>query len=1462
MLCALMICSPVKAQLKADFTIDKAGGCSPLTVSFTNKSSGHSSNAIFKWDLGNGNTSSIANPGAIYNDEKIYTVILTVQDGNQSSTATKYVTVYSKPVVDFSNAITKGCLPLAVNFTSTATAGSGNISSYYWDFGDGSTQQGSSNLQPHTYQHQQKATVSLTVTNSFGCYSTVQKKDVVEVIPALLANFNADQRILCRITDAVQFTNTSSGPGTLTYEWDFGDGTKSTAPNPSHVFNKRGIFTVKLTVFSSEGCMVTSTQNGMINVAEFNTDFTSPGTACTEKQYMFNSVSSPAPDNTLWEVDGVAYNWYSNYFQYAFNTAGTYKVKLTNTYGTCIDSAVKMITVKPTPTSIGFVHTLKGFCGAPVAVDFKDTTADATSWRWNMDWSGSGNGNYTQQSFTHTFNENRLYHVQLQVTNSAGCTKEIYKTVNLPYPYVQIFYTQSSGNPPTRSCGPLTMKWSSTATEPITQYRWEFGDGGTSTDAEPSHTFSKTGNFQVKLHYTTSNGCTGTAFYNSVIISEKPKADFRSLNGTLICGNTPVTFSNLTPGSLTGMNWYVNDVYVGQGTFSTMTYRFQEAGKNSIKLIAFNDLCSDTIIKTDYIEVVPPFPDINTAVNTCDGTRGLVTFTQSSRGAQSWTWNFGDGNTATLNTDQPTISHTYNATGYYLAILSVTNGACTVRDSVPVYVMLKKNITLSAPATICAATNLTYTLSNLQDNPYPHYWNHNYYFARWEYEDGTAFTGYNQSYVIDRSPTYSGTLSQPDESKQQLRLIVNSEYFNCTDTSNFTPIKIVGSQAAFDISDVSTCFNTPVTFTDKSTTNGTTIKRWDYYFGNGQSVSRTNNDPVTHNYAQPGTYYVHMVTTDDKGCTSSTPTYTQVVSITGPLASFTPSGTNVPLNTTITFYNTTQSHGAYNTVYQWDFGDGTNANEYSPSHTYPVAGTYTIKLTASDHVTGCRSEVSTQIVVRNFNTAFNFSKSYITAQSCPPVLVRFNNTSVGFTRVTWDFGDGITVDNVNYPTHIYEKPGKYIITLYIYGPNGLKGTYLDSVVIQQPKASMAANDKEGCIGHMVTLNAIADSTKSYTWDFGDGTVVTNSDSFYTHRYRTPGLYAPAVLLRDENGCTGSASLNDKIIVRPDPVVNITPAQPVVCLGSSTVLQASGGVTYAWSPAMGLNNSTVASPVASPVTATTYTVRVLDDIGCEGTGSVSVAVVEPVTVAVPADMSVCLGNSVTIPATGAVIYNWINNTTGLNDTRIANPSAMPAITTTYTVVGSDAHQCFTDTAEVTLRVLPLPAVNAGVDVEVQAGTPVELFPTYSNDVIQWTWTPATYLSCSNCPAPVAKPLAQTEYVLTVKNNVGCFAKDSMLVKMICDEARVAIPNAFTPNGDGHNDEFIIRGISIIRHMVIYNRWGQKVFERNNFIAADRSVAWKGVLNGYPASEGTYVYYVEMECPTGGVFTRKGSFVLVR
>jgi len=351
-------------------------------------------------------------------------------------------------------------------------------------------------------------------------------------------------------------------------------------------------------------------------------------------------------------------------------------------------------------------------------------------------------------------------------------------------------------------------------------------------------------------------------------------------------------------------------------------------------------------------------------------------------------------------------------------------------------------------------------------------------------------------------------------------------------------------------------------------------------------------------------------------------------------------------------------------------------------------------------------------------------------------------------------------------------------------------------------------------------------------------------------------------MSDSTGCPGSTALPAAINIYPNPVITFAPAEPLVCRGSSLPIQAGGGTLYSWSPARGLSNDAVASPVASPDSTTLYTVHVTDDIGCENTRPVTVTVVQKEKIRVNADTSVCAGGSLQLHASGTDAYNWINTTDGLNNLQIPEPVARPVLDIVYTVTGTDAHQCFSDTARVAVQVLPLPVVDAGQDVEAMAGTKVPLNALASADVIQYRWSPASYLNCSTCPSPVSTPVAQITYTVTVKNRVGCFAADSMTIKMQCDENRVSIPNIFTPNTDGKNDVFAIKGISIIKHLVIFNRWGEKVFERNNFIAADRASCWDGTYKGYPAPEGTYVYFVEMQCSGGGVFTRNGTVILLR
>ena len=1458
--------SSVTGQVSVSFNSDKEGGCPPFSVQFNSNISSATENAQYHWDFGNGNSSDLKNPASVYTEEKTYKVTLTVTDAGKSYSYSREITGYKKPVADFSVLESKACIPAVIHFKSNSTPGSGSLEKFYWDYGDGATQQEYSENASHTYMMLMKPSATLTVTNSYGCYSSVTKKEIAEILPTISSSFAASRQVLCKPTDAVQFTNNSSGPGTLSYTWDFGDGHTSTEKAPSYAFNKKGIYTVSLTVKNDAGCSITSTQADYLNVASYKSAFNAPSLICRDQTVSFVSTSTPAPSTTTWFLDDQeVYYWYYNYngLSYPFGDTLEHTIKLVNTFGSCPDTASAKIRVRPMPLLNGFVADLQNPCGAPATVKFKDTTAGAVQWNWKFYKDYNNVSTATVQAPSYTFTNDGNYSVSLEVSNMYGCTAGAMQNITITRPFANIYNTIYDAG--ASYCGYLKASMAvSYSSDEIRDYKWVFSDGATSTEKAPVHEFTKPGNYSVYLEFTTSKGCKGTSNSVSFTVYKKPKADFISLQGTNICGNTPVTFS-YTGGTATS---YLSWLYEGDYNYvynNSQTVQYNAAGSYGVTLIAYNGDCSDTINKPGYITVVPPFPKIAPVKPSCEGTRGVMEFTQSSIGAQSWKWDWGDGKSQTYSTDEPTVKHEYTATGSYKVVLTTTNGTCSRRDSLIVPVLLKQHPVLSFQKnSVCGNESIPFSITGVEKNPYSGAIYNGYNLYGWGYEDGSPFNGnwqfnYNTTFITSAS----GTLYPYEVKNGKMRVILKSVVAECFDTSNYVPIQLKGAAAAFTVEKDKQCLENAVVLKDASTANNNTITSWTWNFGDGQTQTVRQGGTISHVYSDPGSYNVTLAITDAGGCSSSTPSYSKYVEVYGPKAAFGLSGTNVPLNSTIIFYNYTNTYGSDHTQYKWDFGDGTFGDQYYAQHTYPQAGVYTVKLTATDPVTGCSSEAAPQtITVRYFNTAFQFSTSFVTGTDCAPVVANFANTSYGYTKIIWDFGDGATLQDVNYPSHVYKDAGIYIVTLFVYGYNGLTGEYRDTVTITQPSAALKSSPAELCIGQPANLKASGDSISRYIWDFGDGNIITSSDSTTTHTYTGSGTFAPQLLVTGSKGCTRAASAGGMLTIRPDPVVVITPVEPRICYGESVQLKASGGVSYSWTAADGISDLHTSSPVIKPGVTTTYTVQVKDDLGCASSRSHTVTVVQKEELAEMKGTEICYGEPVQLSASGTSTYQWIKETNWLSDTKVHNPVAKPERSIHYTVVGGDIYGCFTDTAAMAITVHPLPTVNAGNDLQMQAGESLQISATGSPDVAGWQWLPDTRLSCNDCPTPVAGPFASTVYTVKVNTIYGCTASDDIAVKVLCEENTVYIPNAFTPDGDGKNDKFVIYGIGVIKHLVIFDRYGKKVYERNNLIGRDTSTAWDGTLNGQPLPTGTFVYYAEMECSSGGPFMRKGTITLIR
>lgn len=396
------------------------------------------------------------------------------------------------------------------------------------------------------------------------------------------------------------------------------------------------------------------------------------------------------------------------------------------------------------------------------------------------------------------------------------------------------------------------------------------------------------------------------------------------------------------------------------------------------------------------------------------------------------------------------------------------------------------------------------------------------------------------------------------------------------------------------------------------------------------------------------------------------------------------------------------------------------------------------------NVVNCQSPVAIVADVNSVGPQAPFT-------NCTP-FVEFNAVNSAGFSISWDFGDPTTVldvSTIQSPTYTYPGPGVYPLTLTVFNPVNpadplCTSTVQQNITIQPPVTPDAGPDLNVCANSPVQLGGPGVAGHTYSWSPATGlnnTAISNPTTTIT------GNITYTVTETDQAGCTGTDQVAVSIL--PAPTANAG-TDAVICTGNSTQLQASGGVSYAWTPSTGLSNPNIASPVASPTATTTYTVEVTANNGCTATDSVLITVNGPQLAASAAQTNICVGASTQLNATGATTYSW-NPAAGLSNPNIANPVASPASTTTYTVTATDGSGCVSS-QDVTINVLQLPAAVAGSDAEVCAGNPTTLG---SNPIpgLTYSWSPSAGLSNANIANPVATPTATTTYTLTATTLVG-------------------------------------------------------------------------------------------------------------
>jgi len=972
----------------------------------------------------------------------------------------------------------------------------------------------------------------------------IQTSDCGAGAHAGYAYFDASCKTLGIITSAPALCGnpiTLTAPkGGLTYQWSAPAGgcmTPAAGNVPTITVSCPGKYTVVITTVSGSLCADTldtiiTSSTATAPIPNFKAD-----TVCAGNPTTFTNLTTggnPASNVYTWTFSAGNTSSSAGPVTFTYPAAGNYTATLQATSGGCGGDTTKTVVVVGPPTA---AFTASTVCLNTPTV-FTNTSTPATGpFSWNF---GDGSAANTTQNPTHTYAACGTYKVVLTVGIKGCIAKDsINVTVN-PNP-VPSFVTDTVciggstqfTDKTTIACGGSITGWS-----------WKFGDpptNGTSAVQNPTYSYNPAttpATYNVTLTSTSNNGCQ-TAVTLPVEVVGKPTVAFTVAP---VCVGQTANFVNTSTGATT-WKWTFGDPANGTSAVKNPSYTYATAGTYTIKLVASTGAgCIDST--TNTITVNPSPVGAATASTVCQGA-GTV-FTNTTTGASSYKWSFGDAPTnGTSVATSPT--YTYATAGNYTAtLISTSANGCTDTIKVPVVVNPNPTGTFTVP-TVCLGTASVFTLTptNMAGGTYA-----------WTFGDGVGTSAV-------QNPTYTYTSAGVFNVSVAL-----TSSAGCAGTATGTAA--VSSIPVANFIAPAVCQDQAMKFTDQSTVIGGKDTAWLWNFGDGHTS--TVQSP-THQYAACGTYNVMLTVTSNAKCVHDTTIPVTIYAV--PIPSFTATSVCQGLVTNFTDKSTIGC-AATNTIagWSWNFGDGSAPNTtQNPTHTYGAAGIYQVSLTVTSS-TGCDSTVKLPVTVYPipvpaftanapcFGTATNFTDQSTVA----------GGTIQGWA---WSFGDPAnSTSGTQNPLFTYPAAGTYNVRLIVTSNHGCIDSITKPVIVNPIPVPLFVSDTVGC-----TTLCIQDTDKStvagapsnyinnWLWNFGDGSPDSSSvQPAPKHCYTQPGTYTVSLTVTTNNGCTATQVRPNYITSWPVPVAkfNASP-NPTVLVNNPTVVftDQSTGSPVAW-----------------------------------------------------------------------------------------------------------------------------------------------------------------------------------------------------------------------------------------------------------------------------------------------------------
>jgi gliding motility-associated-like protein len=957
-----------------------------------------------------------------------------------------------------------------------------------------------------------------------------------------------------------------------------------------------------------------------------------------------------------------------------------------------------------------------------------------------MDNSSVGTGSSGSAS-----TEGRIRTVKLTTILSGSCCPD-YNDIPLPLPtcapFLGGFFINSAGNQLTNiltngcviaslAYNPTPFSALTTTISPLqricqtqstpllatggTSYAWTPATGLSATNiANPTASPSVTTTYSVVI----SNGTCQKTETVTVEVNQKPTTNFAT-SFSEPCETMPlITLTNSSVAAV-GATYLWN---FGNGQTSTAQvptpFRYAAAGNYNITLTVRNANGCETT-RTNSITVVAGTP-LTTTISPLQRICETISTPLLATGGTSYTWTPATGLSAT-NIANPTASPSVTTT--YSVVIS--NSICQKTETVTVEVNQKPTANFASSFSEPCETMPLITLTN------------------------SSVAAAGATYLWDFGNGQTSTAQVPAPFRYaaagNYNITLTVRNANGCETTRTSPITVVaGTPLTTTISPLQRICET--ISTPLLATGGTS-----YAWTPATGLSATN---IANPTANPSVTTTYSVVISNSIC-QKTETVTVEVNQ-KPTANFATALTETCANTALVTLTNTSTTGM---SYLWDFGNGQTSTAQVPApFRYATAGNYNITLTVRN-ANGCETTRTSPItVVAGTPLTTTISPLQRICETISTPLLATGGTSYAWTPAT-----GLSATNIANPTANPSVTTTYSVVI----SNSIcqKTETVTVEVNQKPTANFATALTETCANTaLVTLTNTSTTGMSYLWDFGNGQTST-AQVPAPFRYATAGNYNITLTVRNANGCEATRTNSITVVAGSGTLTTtISPLQRI-CETTSTPLLATGGTSYAWTPATGLSATNIANPTANPSVTTTYSVVISNGV-CQKTETVTVEVNQKPTANFATALTETCANTalvtLTNTSTTGMSYLW-DFGNGITSTSQVPTPFRYTVAGTYKIslVVKNAANCETMTSQ-NIIIPAIATLNTTISPKQTLcfGAKAQLVATGGTS---YTWTPATGLSAANIANPIANPSVTTTYSVKIVNGT-CEKTETVLVEV--------------------------------------------------------------------------------------------------